>query len=81
MIFVRGEVDKSQENYEVTAEVFLKGETSQIILEFRAIGDELIRNLDKLPKDKQSIYTEQILNQITEIGEDLVKKYQEVTKE
>ena len=24
MIFVRGEVDKSQENYEVTAEVFLK---------------------------------------------------------
>ena len=81
MIFVRGEVDKSQENYEVTAEVFLKGETSQIILEFRAIGDELIRNLDKLPKDKQSIYTEQVLKQITEIGEDIVKKYQEVTKE
>jgi len=81
MIFVRGEVDKSQENYEVTAEVFLRGETSQIILEFRAIGDELIRNLDKLPKDKWSIYTDQILNQITEIGKDLVKKYQEVTKE
>ena len=81
MIFVRGEVDKSQENYEVTAEVFLKGETSQIILEFRAIGNELIRNLDKLPKDKQSIYTEQVLKQITELGEDLVKKYQEVSKE
>ena len=81
MIFVKGYVDKSNDNYNVTAEVFLRGETSQIVLEFRAIGDELVRKMDKLPKDKQSIYTEQILNQITEIGEDLVKKYQEVTKE
>lgn len=81
MIFVRGEVDKSQENYEVTAEVFLRGETSQIVLEFRAVGDELLKNMDKLPKDKQGIFAEQVLKQITELGEDLVKKYQEVTKE
>ena len=81
MIFARGEVDKSKEDYEVTTEVFLKGETSQIICEFRAIGDDLINGMDKLPKEAHGVFAEQLLQQITDLGESLVKKYQEVSKE
>ena len=81
MIFARGEVDKSKEDYEVTTEVFFRGETSQIFCEYEAIGKEIIRNMDQMPKSLQGIFAEQMLKSITNLGEDLVKKYQEVTKE
>ena len=80
MIFARGEVDKS-EDYEVTTEVFFKGETSQVLCEFEAIGKEIIKNMENLPKNVQDLFVEQLLKIITGLGEDLIKKYQEVTKE
>lgn len=81
MIFARGEVDKSQGDYDVTTEVFLRGETSQIFCEYEAIGREIIKNMDKIPKELQGIFAEQMLKKISNLGEDLVKKYQEVSKE
>lgn len=81
MIFARGEVDKSKENYEVTTEVFFKGETSQIFCEYEAIGREIIRNMDSIPKEFYGIFAEQMLKSISNLGESLVEKYQEVSKE
>ena len=81
MIFAKGEVDESKGNYVVATEVFINGATPQIIAEYRAIGEELIKNMHNIPNEFQGLYTEQILKQITEIGERLVKKYQEVSKE
>lgn len=81
MIFARGEVDKSQGDYDVTTEVFLKGETLQLICEFSSVGNELIKNLDKIPKDIQGLFAEKLLAQLSELGANLVVKYQEVSKE
>ena len=37
--------------------------------------------MDKIPKDIQGLFAEKFLAQISELGANIVVKYQEVTKE